>query len=623
MAGLALMVLWLGLSLFRYVRARRRRSALSSVAPQDLPEEVRQRLGVTTTNRGLHVVRVVFILLALTVFGFHVYWARYAEDKNERFQELSYKDLRNRRLSESTLRGWILDRTGTLERALALYKREGNGQIVREYPYDEAMAQLFGSDRGDPGLERALFGVQSGAAPEAMDVVMERDIKQPANLDVRLTIDSELQKTAVEQLRGRHGAVVVLNPQTGEVLAMYSNPSYSLKEVQDGARWIQLEANDRDKPLVNRALGAYYIPGSTFKTVTMLAAYNAGMQDSQFLCSGSGYYAERGAKPIFDAGGTGEVHGRIGVDVAYEVSCNQYFAQLAIKLGADRMAEAARLLGITPYGSPEEAIRGRKKPDIWNVSNPAIARALAPREATIAVWPKMRAFDLGLVGYGQGYSGQMTPFEMALTASSIANLEGKLMKPRIEYNQPSAVYAQATTPQHAAEMRRIMGLVTQGASGTARGVFGPITAAGITSGGKTGTAEKQVPLYDPKTGEPKTTKKVERDRRGNIIREYEQIVLSPEMRIDSWFLCIAPLEHPQVAMAVIVEGGGYGSRAAAPIAAALVLKARELGLFGTLPAQQVEPAAEAQPKQSPQQQRQQPPPRQQASPAKPRQVAQR
>jgi hypothetical protein len=78
----------------------------------------------------------------------------------------------------------------------------------------------------------------------------------------------------------------------------------------------------------------------------------------------------------------------------------------------------------------------------------------------------------------------------------------------------------------------------------------------------------------------KTTKKYERDRRGNIIREYEVPVLSPEKRIDSWFLCMAPLEYPQLAIAIIVEGGGYGARAAAPIAAALVLKARDLGLLG-------------------------------------------
>ncbi|MBA3441481.1 MAG: hypothetical protein H0T92_16605 [Pyrinomonadaceae bacterium] len=579
LASFALIGLLLAVSFLR----RRRRSALETVASADLPEEVRQRLGATSTNRGLHVLRWFFILLAVSVFGFHVYWARYAEDRNERFQELNYKDLRNRRLSESTLRGWILDRTGVLDRALALYQRDQRGEITRVYPLDATVAHILGSDRGDAGLERALFGVQSGQVPEALDVVLERDIKQPANLDVRLTIDGELQKTAAEQLRGRHGAVVVLQPQTGEVLAIYSNPSYSLREVRDAATWIRLEADKRNNPLVNRALSTYYIPGSTFKTVTMIAGYLAGLQDAEFVCSVNGFYAQPGAKAIFDAGGTGEVHGRIGVAKAYEVSCNQYFAQLALKSGADAMRQAAERLGIGVYDSPQQALSGRKKFDMWNASTPAVARALAPREATIVATEKMRRYDLGLVGFGQGYAGQMTPLQMALTASAIANMEGKLMKPKIEYDLPPSVYSQTVTPQQANEMRQIMGLVTGGPGGTARGVFGPVHAAGIITGGKTGTAEKEVPEYDPKTGEPKTVKRYERDRRGQIIREYEQTVLSKELRIDSWFLCIAPLERPQVAMAVIVEGGGYGSRAAAAVAAALVLKARELGLLGNIP----------------------------------------
>jgi cell division protein FtsI/penicillin-binding protein 2 len=200
----------------------------------------------------------------------------------------------------------------------------------------------------------------------------------------------------------------------------------------------------------------------------------------------------------------------------------------------------------------------------------------------------MRPYDLAIEGFGQGYAGQMTPLQMALAAAAIANLEGKLMKPKIEFNQPPAAYNQVVSPEKAADMRRIMGLVTGGASGTARGVFGPVQAAGITSGGKTGTAQKDVPEYDPKTGEPKTVKKFERDRRGQIIREYRQIVISQEKRIDSWFLCIAPLDYPQLAMAVIVEGGGYGSKAAAPIAAALVLKAKDLGLLGNVPVDQTQ-----------------------------------
>ena len=572
--GFAFVILLLLLSLIR-----NRRQAVSAI-PEDLPKEVRKRLGSTSTNRGLRALRWLFVLMSIGMFSFHIYWAHYAADQNEKFQDLSYKDLRVRRLSESTLRGWVFDRSGRVDQPLAYYKRDSSGNIKREYPMDKAFAHLFGSDRGDPGLERALFGVQSGALPEALQVVEGQAVEFKGNQDVRLTIDRALQQTAVDQLKGKHGAVVILNPQTGEVLAMYSEPSYSLAEVNDEATWIRLEANERDKPLVSRALGAYYIPGSTFKTVTMIAAFLGGEQDTEFTCSGGGYYAAPGANVIFDDAGPAEVHGRIGIDHAYEVSCNQYFAQMGVKLGQEKLKRAAQLLGIGAYDTPSEALRGRKLPQIWNGSTDAVKRALAPREATIVTGKQVTRYDLALIGYGQGYAGQMTPLQMALAAAAIGNLEGKLMKPKIEYNVPPQAFSQVLTPQAAARLRAIMGLVTGGASGTARGVFGPVKAAGINTGGKTGTAQKVVPVYDPKTGEPKTRHRVERDNRGNIIREYEEIIMDNENpRIDGWFLCIAPLEKPQLAMAVIVEGGGYGSRSAAPIAAALVLKAKDLGYF--------------------------------------------
>ncbi|MGI8733204.1 MAG: penicillin-binding transpeptidase domain-containing protein [Pyrinomonadaceae bacterium] len=577
LGGFSLLILILLFSLFRN---RRRSSTPTAALPENLPQAVKRRLGSTSTNRGLRALRWIFLLLAVGMFGFHIYWAQYAEESNAKFQELSYKDLRNRRLSESTFRGWLLDRSGKLEKALAYYRRDGNGNILREYPMDKAMAHLFGSDRGDPGLERALFGVESGALPEALEVVRRKTPQNKGNTDVRLTIDRELQQAAVDQLKGKHGAVVILNPQNGEVLALYSEPSYSIKEVQDETTWFKLEANQRDRPLVSRALGAYYIPGSTFKTVTMTAAFIAGIQDTEFVCSGGGYYAAPGANVIYDDGGAGEVHGRIGIDTAYEVSCNQYFAQMGVKLGADKLKQAAQVLGIGAYDTPGEALRGRKQPEIWNASSDAIKRALAPREATIVTGKQVTRYDLALIGYGQGYAGQMTPFQMALAASAIGNMEGRLMKPKIELDRPPEIFKQVVPPQSAQRQRQIMGLVTGGSSGTARGVFGPVKAAGINTGGKTGTAQKVVPVYDPKTGQPKTRHRVERDNRGNIIREYEETIMDEEHpRIDGWFLCIAPLERPQLAMAVIVEGGGYGSRSAAPIAAALVLKAKELGYF--------------------------------------------
>jgi hypothetical protein len=570
--GFVILLLLLGL-----IRSRRQ---VGPPVPADLPKEVRKRLGSTSTNRGLRALRWLFVLLAFGMFGFHIYWAHYAAEENEKFQDLSYKDLRARRLSESTLRGWVFDRSGRVDQPLAYYKRDTSGNIRREYPMDKALAHIFGSDRGDPGLERALFGVQSGALPEALEIVKGKDVEFKGNQDVRLTIDRSLQQAAVDQLKGKHGAVVILNPQTGDVLALYSEPSYSLAEVEDEATWIRLEANERDKPLVSRALGAYYIPGSTFKTVTMTAAFLAGEQDTEFTCSGGGYYAAPGANVIFDDGGPGEVHGRIKIDQAYEVSCNQYFAQMGVKLGAERLKRAAQLLGIGSYDTPSEALRGRKQPQIWDASTDAVKRALAPREATIVTGKQVTRYDLALMGYGQGFAGQMTPLQMALAAAAIGNMEGKLMKPRIEFNVAPQPFNQVMTPQTAARLRSIMGLVTGGPSGTARGVFGPVKAAGINTGGKTGTAQKVVPVYDPKTGEPKTRHKVERDNKGNIIREYDEVIMDNENpRIDGWFLCIAPLERPQLAMAVIVEGGGYGSRSAAPIAAALVLKARDLGYF--------------------------------------------
>src|SRR5690349_20720700 len=275
----------------------------------------------------------------------------------------------------------------------------------------------------------------------------------------------------------------------------------------------------------------------------MTAAFLAGEQDTEFTCSGGGYYAAPGAPPIFDDGGPGEVHGRIGIDQAYEVSCNQYFAQMGVKLGPDRLKRAAQLLGIGSYDTPAEALRGRKEPEIWNASTDGIKRALAPREATIVTGKQVTRYDLALMGYGQGYAGQMTPLQMALAASAIANMEGKLMKPKIEYNQPPQPFNQVMPAATAARLRSIMGLVTGGPSGTARGVFAPVKAAGINTGGKTGTAQKVIPLYDAKTGAPKTRHRVEKDNKGRVIREYEETIMDNDHpRIDACFLCIALLE---------------------------------------------------------------------------------
>src|SRR5258708_3980086 len=103
-------------------------------------------------------------------------------------------------------------------------------------------------------------------------------------------------------------------------------------------------------------------------------------------------------------------------------------------------------------------------------------------------------------GYGQGYASQMTPFQMALIISAAANLEGKLMKPKIESDRAAEMFSQVLTRDQAAEIRRIMNLVTEG--GTANSAMAPVKAAGIRSGGKNGTGQKGPALINPKTGAP-------------------------------------------------------------------------------------------------------------------------
>ena len=122
-----------------------------------------------------------------------------------------------------------------------------------------------------------------------------------------------------------------------------------------------------------------------------------------------------------------------------------------------------------------------------------------------------------------------------------------------------------------------MSTVTEEPGGTGTVISAKLAGTGIRTGGKTGTAEKQAPLYDEKTGKLRTEKHRRRNAEGKW-EEYE-VPLMYE-RTDSWFITIAPLERPQVAIAVVVEGGGYGARTAAPIAANVILKARELGLLG-------------------------------------------
>lgn len=577
--GLLILLLFIALFFLETIR----RPKLT--AEKDLPPAIAKRLTINIANRSIFVWQIFFVIAALSVFGFHVYWTKFADEENDQFQALAYKDLRRRRTSAADLRGWILDRTGKLDSTLAYYKLDQDGDLERSYPLDREMAHLFGTERGTPGLERTLFSKQTGPAPEAWDILFKYREPEPVNKDVRLTIDRQLQQFVAKQLEGKKGAIVVLNPQTGELLAMYSNPSYSLDDVRTLDGYLRLEADKENQPLLSRATRQFYPPGSTFKTLTMISAFRAGKQDALFpdlpsTADPPCYTPFRGSRPICDAGGSCEIcRTDVPLREAFKVSSNQYFAQLANYLGRERMAETARLFGIATVDEPKDALMQGFFPQVWNTSNDRIANSISPRQSTMVVGKSLSLYDFGLEGMGQGLASQMTPFQMALIAAGAGNLKGQVIKPRIEADLQPQAFSQALSPLQAAMIREIMSTVTEEPGGTGGQVRSILSGTGIAAGGKTGTAEQDdVPVYDA-DGRRKFTLIRKTGKNGELIEEKKYITRD---RTDGWFISIAPLENPQVAIAVVVEdiGSRFGGGTAAPIAANVILKARELGLLG-------------------------------------------
>ncbi len=582
--GLGWLTISLLLSAWRY-RARNSPRTQNEMTDAGLPEDFGPRL----TSARLRYVRWLFALMVLTALGFHFYWGLYATGPlgvNEAFAGLkNRRDQRNRREVESTLRGWIYDRHHDAKKTLAKY-RYLNGQIIRDYPLGPAAAHIIGYGtlaRGDSGLERAVV-----AQPPINDekswwekfISFNNETARPAvGRDLILTIDFDLQREAFAQLKDKRGAIVMLNPQSGEIYALVSSPSFDPAHVEIGERWNEMQNDAMRQPLLNRALSEYYLPGSTLKTVTAAAAIESRLDNLEFTCRGEGWTPPGSNRAIRDD--EGEAHGRLGLLEAYTRSCNQYFAQLGVEVERQRMGDAASRFGLKVFNVAAESIGAGRRNDLWSTENRVLSSSLAPLQSTFVSGRGVTKYDLALESIGQGYV-QLTAMEMAIVAAAAANREGMVMRPVIELGRQRAVLSQAMSSQTAEKMRELMASVVE--RGTASGAFAGLIRDKLTAGGKTGTAQRQVNAVDPKTKRPI----MYRDKRG---RER----FKKEFRIDSWFIGFAPVENPQIAFAVVVEGGGYGSRTSAPIAGNLLLKAKELKLLDPPPKQPI-PSAQAQKK---------------------------
>ena len=345
------------------------------------------------------------------------------------------------------------------------------------------------------------------------------------------TLDWKLQQVAQEALKGKSGAVVALKPTTGEVLALVSTPTFDPITFSRGLSAKEWNAmiNDPLKPLQNRALQGQYPPGSTYKIVTALAALEERVitPTTAFYCNGALPFGNR----VFHCWRKGG-HGQVELHKAIVQSCDVYFYQVGQRLGVDRLAHYARLFGLgelTGVSLPHEK-KGLIPSSAWKLNRYKIP------------WQPGETLSIAI---GQGYD-LVTPLQMAVLTAAVAN-GGTVYRPQLVKRlvSPQGVVLREFPAQRihqATVSAESLRLVRQGLAGVVNepgGTGGACRLPGIIAAGKTGTA--QVVALGKKA-------------------------VGGSSRDHAWFVAFAPLESPEIAVAVLVEHGGHGGEAAAPIA---------------------------------------------------------
>ncbi|MGB9770879.1 MAG: penicillin-binding protein 2 [Candidatus Kapaibacteriota bacterium] len=347
--------------------------------------------------------------------------------------------------------------------------------------------------------------------------------------DLILSIDLKLQAKAEELLDGKRGAIVAIDPNNGEVLAMVSKPDYdvALLSGKDFKTNYPLLESDKDKPLLNRAIQSRYPPGSTWKPLMAIAGLEEGVinENSTFFCGGQLVFGDR-------AFGCHGAHGNVNVTKAIQVSCNVFFYQLALKLQLERISKWANQFG---FGNKTGIDLPFENTGVFPTLD-YIKKKFGSLEKT----PKGLLLNYGI---GQGEIS-VTPVQMALYVSAIAN-GGTIYTPHVVRAIKNTLLNQTTLlnvvskriqiqPKNLHIVRKGMFDAVNTPGGTAFGIKIP----GLDVCGKTGTA--QAP--------------------------------QPGQRDHSWFICFAPKDNPKIALAVIVENAGFGAAVAAPIARELLLE---------------------------------------------------
>ena len=415
------------------------------------------------------------------------------------------KEARTERGTISTYDGVVLAQSVPTE----------DGTFERVYPAGDLASQVVGYSSarfGTSGIEQAYNDTLKGKENFASwtDVLNSFAGIGGAGNDVALTLNSKIQQAAQDALAGRTGACVVMDPDTGAVLAMASSPTYDAADFETVIE--QANADSSDTRLINRAIHALYSPGSTFKIVSLATALEDGVADENTVYDAPGSMEIGNADVVnFD----GNSYGRLTLAQATELSANTAFGQLGVEMGADALVAGAEDFGFNKDIEFALTLYTSLMPDPDDMTEWETAWAAAGENVG----------ENKTANHPSPNGPQATVLEMALVGSAIAN-DGTIMQPYIV----DGVYNANGERSFTAQPTKLMQAVSETTAGRVRDVLvgvvnnGTGTDAaidGVQVAGKTGTAEK----VD-----------------GN----------------DSWFVGMAPADDPRVVVALIIEDGEEG-----------------------------------------------------------------
>ena len=375
--------------------------------------------------------------------------------------------------------------------------------------------------------------------------------------NLQLTLDSRLQEITEQAFGDRKGALVAIDPRTGGILALVSNPTYDPNLFVDGItpdNWKELNEHP-SKPMVNRAINGAYPPGSTFKPFMALAALEMGKRTPNQAISDPGYFNFGNHQFRDDKKGG---HGSVDMYKSIVHSCDTYYYMLANDMGIDNIARFMGQLGLgqrtgVDLGKDDSGeSKGVLPSQEWKTQ-----RFKKPEQQ------KWYAGETISIGIGQGYNAY-TPIQLAQATAVVAN-NGVMFRPHLVNQivdaktgekrpvEPQPIRDLKLKPQNVEVIRRAMVGVNKEGTGTRAFAGAPYEVAG-----KTGTAQ----VFSLKGS------------------DYKASAIKKELRDHALFIAYAPADKPTIALAVLVENGGFGAQSAAPIARMVL----DYHLLGKLPA---------------------------------------